>query len=85
MLIRFRGARTVGNPYVATGVTQEKKRKLELLSKFFALLRRVKRYAQDFCIFILKFLDSIPESTPFEGSARGIRFGKEPKNNVFTV
>lgn len=84
MLIIRCFTRPIKNAYFFLGVTQNRERKTELLHKRLVLGFGIKRNAQHHRIFIGKFLDSIPESTPFKGSARGIGFGEKPQHDVFS-
>ncbi len=71
----------IGKTNAPIGIRKQRKVKIKLLGKCPVRLDRIKADTQDNRVSIFKLLDSVPESFPFDGSARGVGHGIEPEDH----
>ena len=69
---------TVREAHGPLGVAKQREIEGKLLGEAFIFLNGIKAYAQNLCVFFLKFFVDVTEPATLDGSSRGVGFGIKP-------
>ena len=77
-------ASTICKTHGPLGVAKKRKIEGKLLSEVLIFFNGIEAYAQNLCVFLLKFIVDVAEPATLDGSSRGVSFGIKPQNDVFS-